>query len=61
MQEMWVQSLGWRRKWKTSPQFLPGKSHGQRSLVSPGGCKRVEHDLVTYNNSSKNIPPTEEL
>ena len=34
MQEIWVQSLGWRRKWKPSPVFLPGKSHGQRSLVS---------------------------
>ena len=22
-----------RRKWQTTPVFLPGKSHGQRSLV----------------------------
>ena len=30
-------------------QFLPGKSHGQRSLVSysPRGHKRVRHDLAT--------------
>ena len=29
--------------------FLPGKSHGQRSLMgySLWGCKRVGHDLVT--------------
>ena len=29
--------------------FLPGKSHGQRSLVDYilQGCKRVRHDLVT--------------
>ena len=29
--------------------FLPGKSHGQRSLVgySPWGHKRVGHDLAT--------------
>ena len=28
---------------------MPGKSHGQRSLVGyhPWGCKRVRHDLVT--------------
>ena len=36
MQETWVQSLGWeilwRRKWKPTPVFLLGKSHGQRSL-----------------------------
>ena len=32
----------------THPVFLPGKSHGQRSLVgySQRGC-RVRHDLVT--------------
>ena len=25
----------WRRQWHTTPVLLPGKSHGQRSLV---GC-----------------------
>ena len=31
------------------PVFLPGKSHGQRSLAgwSPWGRKRVGHDLAT--------------
>ena len=30
------------------PEFLPGKSHGQRSLAGyhPWGCKRVRHDLA---------------
>ena len=30
--------------------FLPGKSHGQRSLVgySPWGCKRFGHNLKTF-------------
>ena len=30
-----------RRKWQPTPVSLPGKSHGQRSLVgcSPWGCK----------------------
>ena len=36
-QKMQVQSLGqedpWRREWEPTPVFLPGKSHGQRSLV----------------------------
>ena len=27
--------MHWRRKWQPTPVFLPGKSHGQRSLV---GC-----------------------
>ena len=36
-------------KWQPTPVFLPGDSHGQRSLVgySPWGCKTVGHDLVT--------------
>ena len=31
----------WRRKWQATPVLLPGKSHGQRSLVrySPWDCK----------------------
>ena len=36
----------WRREWLTTPRFLPGKFHGQWSLVgySPRGHKRVGHD-----------------
>ena len=34
------------RKCQPTPVFLPGKSHGQRSLAgySLWGCKRVRHD-----------------
>ena len=37
----WVGKIPWRRKWKPTPVFLPGGSHGQRSLAdySPWGCK----------------------
>ena len=41
----WVRKIPWRRKWQPTLVFLPGKSHGQRSLVgySPGGwSQRVE-------------------
>ena len=33
--------LPWRRKWQPTPLFLPGESHGRRSLVdySPRGRK----------------------
>ena len=31
------------------PVFLPGKSHGQRSLVGSVGLQRVRHDLATEN------------
>ena len=45
----WVGKSPWRRKWPPTPVFLPGESHGQRSLVgySPWGCKRVGHDWAT--------------
>ena len=29
----WVGKIPWRRKWRPTPVFSPGKSHGQRSLV----------------------------
>ena len=34
----------WRRQWQPSPVFLPGKSHGGRSLVgySPWGHKELD-------------------
>ena len=52
VQETWVQFLGredrfpWRRKWQPTPVFLPGESHGQRSLVgsSPRGHKESRHN-----------------
>ena len=38
---LWVRKIPWRRKWQPTPLFLPGKSHGQRSLMgySPWGRK----------------------
>ena len=29
----WVRKIPWSRKWQSIPVFLPGKFHGQRSLV----------------------------
>ena len=29
-----VEKIPWRRKWQPNPVSLPGKSHGQRSLVT---------------------------
>ena len=33
MFEPWVEKIPWRRAWQHTPVFLPGESHGQRSLV----------------------------
>ena len=40
----WIGKIPWRRKWQPSPVLLPGKSHGQRSLVgySPWGHKESD-------------------
>ena len=44
----WVRKILWRRKWQPTPVFfrifLPGKSHGQRSMVgySPWGHKESD-------------------
>ena len=40
----WVRKTPWRRKWQPTPVFLPGESHGQRSLesYSPWSCKEVD-------------------
>ena len=39
-----VGNIPWRRQWQPTPVFLPGESHGQRSLVgySPRGCKELD-------------------
>ena len=29
----WARKISWRKAWQPTPVFLPGKSHGQRSLI----------------------------
>ena len=52
----WVGKVPWRRKWQPTPVFLPGESHGQRSLVDyrPWGCK--ESDMTEQLSMEGNIP-----
>ena len=40
----WVGKVPWRRAWQPTPVFLPGESHGQRSLVgyNPQGHKESD-------------------
>ena len=42
----WVGKVPWRKKWQPTPVFLPGKFHGQKSLVgySPWSCKESDTD-----------------
>ena len=69
MRETRVRSLGgkipWRSKWHPTPVFLPGKSHGLRSLVGyrPWGRKESErlsdftslHFICRFNITSAEI------
>ena len=42
----WSTPFCWRRKWQSSPVLLPGKSHGQRSLVGCSPWGRKESDTT---------------
>jgi len=57
----WVTKIPWRRKWLATPVFLPGKSHGQKSLVgySPQGHKEsdaTEHQEKTKSGGNSMYP-----
>ena len=43
----WVGKISWRRKWQSTLVFLPGKSHGRRSLVGYSPWGRKESDAST--------------
>ena len=38
----------WRRKWQPTPVFLPGESHGRRSLVGYSPQGRKESDTTDF-------------
>ena len=44
-----VRKMPWRRAWQPTLVFLPGKSHGQRSLAgcSPYGCRESDMTEAT--------------
>ena len=48
--------IHWRRKWQPTPVFLPGESHGQRSLVgcSPWDC--TESDMTEATWQQQHVP-----
>ena len=50
MWETWLRFLGRedprRRKWQPTPVFLPGESHGRRSLVGYSPWGRKESDTT---------------
>ena len=61
--DSWVGKIPWRRKWQPTPVFLPGESHGRRSLVgySPQGRKELgtteRLHLLTYLLTYVSVTP----
>ena len=57
----WVRTIPWvgKRKWQRTPGFLPGKSHGQRSLVgySPCGLYIRRYKPGELTHKCKQVPP----
>ena len=52
--DSWVGKIPWRRKWQPTQLFLPGESHGQRSLVghSPWGHKQTQLKLFSMDTDT---------
>ena len=50
----WIRKIPCRRKWQHTPEFLPGKSHRQRSLAdySPQGLKESDTTEARVNESA---------
>ena len=42
----WVRKIPWRRKWQSTPVFLPGKCHRERSLAGYSPWRRKESDTT---------------
>ena len=57
--EPWVGKIPWRRKWEPTSVFLPGKSHGQRSLAGCSSWGHKESDTAEQlTHSDPDLPQT---
>ena len=48
----WVRKIPWRRTWQTTPVFLPGKPHKQRSLAGYRPWSHKELGMTEQLNSN---------
>ena len=46
----WVRKIPWRRAWQLTLVFLPGESHGQKSLAghSPWDLRELDATELTF-------------
>ena len=50
----WVGKIPWRRAWQPISVFLPGESHGQRSLVGYSPWDHKALDMTEQLNNQDN-------
>ena len=51
----WVRKIPWRRRWQPTPVFLPGESHGQRSLVDYSPWGHRESDMTDWVTKQQHV------
>ena len=54
----WARKIPWRRKWQPTPVLLPGKFHGQRSLVGYSPWGRKESDTTEQLHFTSSLHTT---
>ena len=59
--ECCVWKIPWRRKWQPAPVLLPGKFHGQRSLVGYSSKGSKESDTTKHAGMTKRFLNVEQL
>ena len=63
--EPWVGKIPWRKKWQSTPGLLPGKSHGQRSLIDYSPWGRKDSDMNEWlhftSHADNSFPGTDPL
>ena len=47
----------WRRKWQSTPAFLPGKLHGQRRLAGYSSWGHKESDMTEHASTHYTLGP----
>ena len=57
----WLWKIPWRGTWLPTPVFLPGESHGQRSLEGyrPWDCKELDTIESLSTNEPQEVPVVE--
>ena len=58
--DSWVGKILWRREWLPTSAFVPGESHGQRSLAScsPGARKQLDTTEWLSTHAHTDIAPS---